>query len=191
MIDIKPLLEISARGHGHLCPRQVLGVRIGLAGLAALGFNVPPTKKRLLVISETDGCFVDGLSAPTGCSVGIRTLRIVDYGKVAAVLVDVQTGQAVRLAPASGVRQLAYAYAPDEPSQYSAQLRAYQVMPDEALLKILQVRLITPIDKILSRPRARANCAVCGEEIINEREIRRGSQILCLSCAQGGYYQPL
>ena len=190
MINLAPLLEISSRGHSHLCPRQILGVRMGLAGLAALGFMDPPAKKRLLVISESDGCFVDGISAPTRCSVGQRTLRVVDYGKIAAVFIDVQTGYAVRFAPALGVRERAYAYAPGETRHYSAQMQAYQIMPDDELLSSQPVRLTTPIEIILSRRGVRVNCDVCGEEIINEREVQEDGQVLCLACAGNAYYCP-
>jgi formylmethanofuran dehydrogenase subunit E len=71
-------LEESAARHSHLCPRQVLGVRIGLVGAAALGIDAPRLDKRLLVILETDGCFADGVEVTTGCSVGHRTLRVED-----------------------------------------------------------------------------------------------------------------
>ncbi|MCB9722404.1 MAG: formylmethanofuran dehydrogenase subunit E family protein, partial [Candidatus Omnitrophica bacterium] len=98
IMDIQPLLEKSVREHSHLCPRQILGVRIGIAGMNALGFDEPPAKKQLLVISETDGCFVDGIIAATDCTVGHRTLRVEDYGKVAATFVDAKTGRAVRVA---------------------------------------------------------------------------------------------
>lgn len=187
-MDLQVLLERSSREHSHLCPRQVLGVRMGLLGMKALGFEAPPAKKRLLVIAETDGCFVDGIIAATGCTVGHRTLRVEDYGKVAATFVDVQEERAVRIAPAPDIRQKAYAYAPDEPRHYFAQLRAYQIMPDEEMFIITEVALATPLAAILSRPGVRVNCDSCGEEIINEREVRRDGLILCRSCAYGGYY---
>lgn len=187
-MDLQVLLERSSREHSHLCPRQVLGVRMGLVGMKALGFEAPPAKKRLLVIVETDGCFVDGIIAATGCTVGHRTLRVEDYGKVAATFVDVQEERAVRIAPAPDIRQKAYAYAPDEPRHYFAQLRAYQIMPDEEMFIITEVALATPLAAILSRPGVRVNCDSCGEEIINEREVRRDGLILCRSCAYGGYY---
>ena len=44
MASIPELLQTSAARHDHLCPRQVLGVRMGLAGLEALGLNAPTTK---------------------------------------------------------------------------------------------------------------------------------------------------
>jgi formylmethanofuran dehydrogenase subunit E len=188
-MDLQPLLELSTRDHAHLCPRQILGVRIGLAGKKALGFYAPPTKKQLLVISETDGCFVDGVIAATGCTVGHRTLRVEDYGKVAATFVDTVTGKAVRVAPALDVREKAYFYAPDEPRHYFAQMRAYQIMPDELMLTVQSVVLNIPVEQIISRPSVRVNCDLCGEEIMNEREVHQNGLTLCPSCAHGGYYQ--
>jgi formylmethanofuran dehydrogenase subunit E len=96
-MNIQPLLEKSSRDHSHLCPRQILGVRMGLCGMKALGFDAPPDKTHLLIITETDGCFADGLSAATNCTVGHRTLRVEDYGKAAATFVDTRTGLAVRV----------------------------------------------------------------------------------------------
>ncbi|MFO3797100.1 MAG: FmdE family protein, partial [Anaerolineales bacterium] len=125
MRALADLLQKSASQHSHLCPRQILGVRMGLLGMKALGFDAPPPKKRLLVIVETDGCFADGITAATDCTVGHRTLRVEDYGKTAATFVDTITGQAVRIAPALDIRQKAHAYAPDEPRRYFAQMQAY------------------------------------------------------------------
>ncbi|GAB4488826.1 MAG: FmdE family protein [Anaerolineales bacterium] len=187
-MNLQHLLDRSSRGHSHLCPRQILGVRLGLAGMKALGFDSPPPKKRLLVIVETDGCFADGVIAATDCTVGHRTLRVEDYGKTAATFVDTLTGQAVRVAPALDVRQKAYAYAPDEPRHYFAQMQAYQIMPDDEMFTVTEVTLKTPIEAIISRPGVRVNCDLCGEEIINEREVRQDDLTLCRACAGEAYY---
>jgi formylmethanofuran dehydrogenase subunit E len=188
-MNIQPLLDKSARDHSHLCPRQILGVRLGLAGMKALGFDVPPEKKQLLVITETDGCFADGLSAATNCTVGHRTLRVEDYGKVAAVFIDVKTSRAVRVAPMLDIRQRAGAYISDEPRHYFAQMQAYQIMPDKEMFTITEVQLAVTIESIVSRPGMRVTCDVCGEEIMNEREVRQNGMTLCHACARGGYYQ--
>jgi formylmethanofuran dehydrogenase subunit E len=174
--------------HQHLCPRQVLGVRIGLAGAVGLGLTVPRQDKRLLVITESDGCFVDGISVVTGSTVGHRTLRVEDYGKIAATFVDVVTERALRLAPSQDVRQRAWAYAPEEKRHYFAQLLAYQVMPDDELLSIQAVRLTTPVNVLVGRPGVRVNCSVCGEEIINEREAYIDGNPICRACAGPAYY---
>ena len=188
-MNIQSLLDISSRDHSHLCPRQILGVRIGLAGLAALGFAQPPAKKRLLVILETDGCFADGVMAATACSVGHRTLRVEDYGKAAATFVDTGTGRAVRVAPAVDIREQALARVPEEPRHYFAQMKAYRILPDEQMLTIADVQLVAPVEQIVSRPGIRVDCAICGEEIMNEREVERGGMVLCRTCAGLSYYR--
>lgn len=188
--NLKLLLKRSAERHSHLCPRQVLGARIGLAGASALGLEAPRRDKRLLVILETDGCFADGMEVATGCAVGHRTMRIEDYGKVAATFVDVRTEQALRIAPRPDVRQKASVYAPAESRHYFAQLQAYQSMPEAELLKIQPVFLNKSVTSILSRAGVRVQCDVCEEEIINEREVVILGRVLCQPCAHGGYFHP-
>ena len=190
MKDLQTLFELSSRGHNHLCPRQILGVRLGLAGSAALRLELPVKDKRLLVITETDGCFVDGVTAATGCTVGHRTLRVEDYGKAAATFVDTHTGRAIRVAPVIDIRQRAYVYAPDESRHYFAQMQAYQVMPEAEMFTFTEVRLTTSIETIISRPGLRVECDICGEEIMNEREVHREGLTLCYACASRAYYQP-
>lgn len=187
MSDLDPLLTAVAARHRHLCPRQILGLRIGLAGPAALGMP-PDAGRRLLVISEADGCFADGLEVATGATIGRRTLHLVDYGKVAATLVDGRTGHAVRLVPRPDVRRRAWDYAPDARSRYAAQLRAYAVMPVEELLVITPVTLTEPPSRWLSRPGLRTLCAACGEEIINQREVWLDGRWVCRACAGPSYY---
>jgi formylmethanofuran dehydrogenase subunit E len=189
MQHLTELLEKSTATHSHLCPRKVLGVRIGLAGAAALGLELPRPDKRLLVILETDGCFADGVQTVTGCSIGHRTLRVEDYGKIAATFVDVKTGKSRRVAPRMDVRQRAYAYPPEENRHYFAQLRAYQIIPDDELFAYQEVQLATPISHIVSRPGVRVNCELCGEEIINQRAVERDRLTLCRACAGAAYYQ--
>ncbi len=190
MADLQTILELSAVQHKHLCPRQVLGARIGLAGVAALGLETPHSDKRLLIIVETDGCFADGVAAATGCTMGHRTLRLADYGKIGATFVDVKTETAVRITPQLDIRNKAYRYAPDEKKHYYAQLIGYQHMPDDELLTMQTVRLSVPVGQIISRAGVRVNCANCGEEIINEREIVREGRPYCLACAGPAYYAP-
>jgi formylmethanofuran dehydrogenase subunit E len=188
---LQNLFAASAARHDHLCPRQVLGVRIGLAGAATLGLDIPRRDKRLLAILETDGCFADGIEAATGCTVGHRTLRIEDYGKIAATFVDVRTEAAVRITSRPDVRDKASEYAREAARHYFAQLLAYQHMPDAELLSVKPVCLKIPVGEIVSRAGVRATCVRCGEEIINERWLLIDGLRMCRACAHDGYYTSL
>lgn len=182
------LLDQSAALHRHLCPRQVLGVRMGMLAGELLGLELPQSQKRLLTIVETDGCFSDGVAVAANCWVGRRTMRIEDFGKTAATFVDTRTETAVRLFPALEVRELAPAYAPEARNRWEAYLYGYQRLPDERLFTVQSVRLKAPVGQLISRPGVRVNCAACGEEIINEREVACAGITLCRACAGAAYY---
>lgn len=182
-------LAESAALHRHLCPRQVLGVQMGRCAADLLGLELPQTAKRLLTIVETDGCFTTGLSVATNCWVGRRTLRIEDYGKVAATFVDTLNNTCVRIAPHPFARQLAPTYAPEANNRWEAMLLGYQRMTFTELFVWQSVTLVTPVELLISRAGHRVHCDHCGEEILNEREICIGDTVLCRQCAWGGYYQ--
>jgi len=189
--NLEELLRQSSARHSHLCPRQVLGVRMGLAGLAALGLEPPITKYTALIIVETDGCFADGIEVATGATIGHRSLRVNDLGKIAATFANLRTGQTIRLSPRPDVRGRARAYAPDGLPHYFAQLQGYQEMPEGELFRYQPVVLRPSLEAIISRPVVRVNCDRCGEEIINERQVVLEGAILCGSCAHQGYYDAL
>ena len=187
--DLARLLELASREHHHLCPRQVLGVRMALWIGELLRQELPRSDKRLLLIVETDGCLVDALAAVTGCRVGRRTLRIEDYGKVASTAVDTITGQTVRVTPQPDCREQALAYAPEARSTWEALLLGYQRMPAKQLLSCEMVQLTTDLAALLGMPGRRVICEMCGEEIMNGREVQFAGRRLCRACAGESYYR--
>jgi formylmethanofuran dehydrogenase subunit E len=190
--DIDSLLEYSASLHHHLCPRQVLGVRTGLLAARLLGLPLPQEDKRVFAFVETDGCYADGVSVATGCWLGRRTLRLYDWGKVAATIADTHTGRAFRITPAPDAREAARTHAPDERGKWRAQLKAYKTMPDENLLVWEPVTLTVDLQAIVSKAGLRVPCARCGEDIMNAREIQREGIVFCARCAGvDDYYVPL
>ena len=191
MQTLETLLAISTAQHNHLCPRQVLGVRMGIYGAELLGVDYPQTDKRLFTFVETDGCFADGVSASTGCTLGHRTMRLIDYGKVAAVFVDTVTRQTLRIRPRLDSRSQAKLCVPDARSRWHCQLEAYQIMPFDDLFEVQEILLQLSMAEIISRPGVRETCSECGEEIINEREIIQNGQVMCRGCAGEKYYTEL
>jgi formylmethanofuran dehydrogenase subunit E len=179
------------RLHDHICPRQILGLRMGLYGAALLNVDVPQMGKRLLAFVETSGCFADGLSVATGCTFGHRTLYPIDYGKVAVTLVDCQTEQAIRIAPHRDSRAQALQACPSERSHWHSYLAAYQILDDEVLLTAQPVTINLSLKKLISQAGYRVVCEVCGEEILNEREEWRNGLVLCRACASDAYYTPI
>jgi formylmethanofuran dehydrogenase subunit E len=188
MLDLQALLAESAALHNHLCPRQVLGVRMGMYAAELLGLELPQADKRLYTFVETDGCFADGIAVATGCWLGHRTLRLMDFGKVASTFFDTKVGRAIRIWPHPAARQRAAIYKPEARSRWHGQLEAYQVMPNAELLCVKEVTLTLSMDALISKPGVRTVCELCGEEIVNEREILANGKVLCRSCAGEGYF---
>jgi len=184
------LLQLSASGHHNLCPRQVLGVRIGLLAGKILDLDLPQADKRLFAFVESDGCGMGGIAIATGCRVERRTMRVLDFGKLAATFVDTQTGRAMRIRPHPDCREAAQRWLPGSPEPWQAQLEAYQVLPDEALLVMEPVQLTVSMEAIISQPGLRVECAICGEEISNDRQVLQAGRPVCRSCAGERYYIP-
>jgi formylmethanofuran dehydrogenase subunit E len=181
-------IERLSAHHRRLCPRQVLGVRMGLYAADLLGLDLPSDAKPALAIVETDGCFADGVSVTTGCRLGNRSLRLVDYGKVALTLLDLVTERAVRLRPNPLARQRALDYAPEAESRWQAQLVGYQRMPIDELVLAEMTRLAMPLAVLVGSPGERTTCAVCGEEVINLRQVIIGTESVCRGCVGERYY---
>jgi len=183
------LLTRAVDFHGHLCPGQVLGVRMAVAGCRDLGLEHPRREgKRLVVFVEIDRCATDAIQALTGVSVGKRTLKHLDYGKMAATFVDVVTGAAVRVSARDGARALAPEWAAGEPDARLTQIAAYRVMPEPLLLCSAPVAIAPGW---LDRRRVRVACEACGEGVNYQREIVRRGRTLCRACAGDCYYTPL
>ena len=180
------LLQEAVAFHGHLCPGQVLGVRMAMAGCRDLGIAEPKVMgKGLVVFVEIDRCAADAIQAITGCSLGKRTLKHLDYGKMAATFVNVATGQAVRVLARDDARERASLYAPGVADPRECQIAAYRVMPETELLSLTPV-VIRP--GWLDRRRIRVSCQLCGEGVNYGREVVSDGLTLCRSCFAGGYY---
>ncbi len=184
-------LERSVAAHGHLCPGQVLGVRMAMRGLQELGLSIPPPRKRVIAIVETDRCAADAVASVSGCSLGKRSLKHFDFGKMAASFLDLETGAAVRVAGRDDSREIAGRYATAGEDAHTAQTRAYRLMSDCELLTVQRISLRLPEADLPGRPRNRVACDRCGEHVSDDREVRRQDSILCRPCAGASYYVPL
>ncbi len=185
------LLAESVRVHGHLCAGQVLGVRLAMLGLRLIGIHDPKgmDRKSFLVFVEIDRCATDAIQSVTGCSLGKRSLKWVDYGIMAATFLHQKTGEAYRIVAREETRELSRTYFPEIEDKYKRQLEAYRLMSDEELFAWERVRVQVPREDLPGRPLRRVRCEVCGDWVQDGREVESNGKILCRACAHGAYYQ--
>jgi formylmethanofuran dehydrogenase subunit E len=189
---VDSLLEECGKLHGHICPGQLLGVRMALLGCKLIGLDEPrgADRKKLIVWVEIDRCMTDALSAVTGTRLGRRTMKFVDYGKVAATFLNTVTGQAVRIVARDESRELADARHPQVESKKERQLLAYREASDDEIFKIEQVQVEYNEMDQPGRARRRVTCSSCGEGINDGKDVKgTAGNALCIPCSSGGYYR--
>jgi formylmethanofuran dehydrogenase subunit E len=187
---LEELLAESAAFHGHICPGQVLGIRMAMRGLRELGIREPKKEaKRLVVYVEIDRCATDAIQVVTGCKLGKRTMKHVDYGKLAATFIDLHNNNAVRVVAREDARQKASLYAPLACSKHETQVAAYKVMADDELFHVEPVRVKIPMENMPGPPLQRVICDKCGEGVNDFRDVEIAGKILCRACAYGSYYE--
>lgn len=179
--ELDGAMRAALRLHGgHGCAGLVLGTRLALLGAAALGVDVPDNKKRLIVVSETDRCAVDGIQAVTGCRPGKRTLRLLDYGKLAATFLDEYSGRAVRVAVRGDLRERVNASGPE---RHELQRAAYASWAPEELFTLEESAFSLDQNDRPGPPRIRIRCARCGEEVSDGRHLETELGRQCRPCA--------
>ena len=194
MQTLDELLEECGRLHGHMCAGQLLGARMAVVGCRRIGVEDPrgADRKKLIVWVEIDRCMADAVGAVTGVRLGKRSLKYLDYGKVAATFLNTETDEAVRVVALEESRQLAEARHPEIESKKERQFRTYTEAADEELFKVERVRVQYGELDAPGRPRSRVTCARCGEGVNDGREVTGPEgEALCRPCASGGYYQRL
>jgi formylmethanofuran dehydrogenase subunit E len=131
----------------------------------------------------------DAIAAVTGCRLGKRTLKHMDYGKCACTFVDTHTGRAIRISAREDARSKVEQYAPAGLDKNAIQQEAYKIMPDIELFVVQEVVVDIPDHDQPGPPTSRVVCILCGEGINDRREVRLDGQVLCRPCAQGNYYR--
>lgn len=191
MESFADLLEVSTKIHGHLCAGQVIGVRMALLGLRLIGIDDPKgaDRKKLYVVVEIDRCATDAIQSVTGCSLGKRSLRWLDFGIMAATFVHLQTGKSVRITAREEARELSVKYCPELTDKYQRQLEAYRLMPEEELFTTEEVTVRIPECDMPGRPLRRVQCAQCGDYVQDCREVEQDGQLICRACAGQRYWQ--
>ena len=190
MESFEELLERSTKVHGHTCAGQVIGVRMSMIGLEAINIYDPRgmDRKKLYVLVEIDRCATDAVQSVTGCSLGKRSMRWIDYGVMAATFVNLTTGKAVRVVAREESRELSKKYCPEIENKYKQQLEAYRVMDQDELFTVTEVHVDIPKEDMPGKPLKRIQCQECGDWVQDCRDVEKDGRLLCRGCANGKYY---
>jgi len=190
-MDFEQLLEGSAREHGHLCPGQVIGVRMAMLGLHLIGLENPKETgdiKKIIVYVEIDRCATDAISYVTGVKLGRRSLKFKDYGIMAATFVNLETNKAFRIFSTESSRNAAALYAPHIKDPHTKQLEAYKIMPLSELFRVTQVQVKITESDMPGPATHKTGCEKCGIVIRDAKEVRINDKTLCHACAGLSYY---
>jgi len=178
-------LALAKRIHGNACARLAVGTRLAIAGLKAIGIKDPKGKDQgsIMVFVEIDRCVSDAVMAVTGCRPGKRTMRIVDYGKVAATFFNLRTGRAVRVSIKDRSHDEPVAISPE-----ASRLKPFMGLSDMQLFDMREVSVVLPPEDMPGRLLGVAVCERCGEIIMDMRDVHRAGRKLCKPCAEGTSY---
>ena len=192
MDNFEDLLSASVENHGHLCPGQVVGVRMAMLGCRLIGLDNPRQDdqiKKLIVYVEMDRCTGDAVAFVTGAKLGRRSLKYVDYGIMAATFLNLETNQAYRIISTEESRDLANKYAPEFNDKTTQQIEAYKRMPESVLFRIQKVHVPLSEFDLPGPTRKKVTCAGCGQVVRDNKEVQIDGKPYCRPCANGAYFK--
>jgi formylmethanofuran dehydrogenase subunit E len=186
--DLKQCIKEAKTFHGHICGGITIGTRMSILGMKAIGISDPKGKDRkdLLVFVEIDRCATDAILVVTGCHPGKRTMKILDYGKMAATFINLKTGKAVRIASKNTdgnkvVTREMMEQNPHSPEDFSGKT-------DEELFEIKEVKVTLNPEDLPGKPIRSVVCSICGERIMDAKDVIKDGKTFCKPCAENKYY---
>lgn len=175
------LVAEAGKFHGDICAGIAIGTRMTMSGLRRIGITDPKgaDRKRLMVFVEIDRCTTDAIMALTGCKPGKRTMKIRDYGKMAATFINLESGKAVRVV--TKMKRNASSTDPSEKPDFAA-------ASEEDLFCITNVEVPLRPEDMPGKPLRRVPCSRCGESVMDGREIMSQKETLCKPCFEKNDY---
>ncbi len=157
-----------------------------MIGCRELRVDEPSTCKRLvaqLELGPMERCATEGIKVVTGCSLAEKTLKFLDYGKMAATFFNVESQKAVRIVVKDEARPLIVSCQGQNPG---AEVQRYASVPEDYLFSIQAVEQ-SPSEDIAGANLRRLLCEQCEESVTSGHEIKVNGRILCIPCARRGY----
>lgn len=171
------LLAEAGKFHGDICAGIEIGTKMTICGLNRIGITDPKgaDKKKLIVFVEIDRCSTDAIMAITGCRPGKRSMKVLDYGKMAATFINIETGKAVRVAAKMSKKD-------------GAENPDFGSIHESDLFSIEDVSVALKPEDMPGKPLRRVICDNCRETIMDGRETIAGGKIFCKTCFSGDKY---
>jgi len=206
--DLDGLLGKAGEIHGHYCSHVALGVMATYIAFKKLEIIDSTGMEEILAIIECNNCFVDGIQAISGCTLGNNALIYKDFGKTVVTFINRKTNKAVRL-----VSKYSAPDAAKDPEAAEAMAlfdRAVKKREKLAQPKMERMKeLWTKMSfRMLSKPENELfdvkfvdpetiayapifdsiTCSVCGESAMETRVRMKDAKPVCIPCAGNEYW---
>ncbi len=171
--------------HGHLCLGQVLGVHLAERGIEIIRTTDP---NEIIVYVENDRCIADAIQIITGTRLGRRSMKLVNYGKMAATFINTRTGDAYRVWVSGKVNEMIGEINIDlheREKQYTTILEA----DSDDIVSVQRVSVNIPPWEMPGKPQRTVICLRCKEKVMDGKDVLNDEGSLCLACAGEPYYQ--
>ncbi|MGO8878700.1 MAG: FmdE family protein [Desulfomonilaceae bacterium] len=180
--------------HGHVCP----GLAIGYAAVKASSGLLKSSgseDEELVCIVENNSCSVDAVQALLGCTFGKGNLIFRDWGKQVFTFYDREKGKAVRASfrQPSSEREIIHNLRKkiEAGSATDDDKKKMQELRDEFTSALIsEPTKFFDVKEIALDPPAYAQivetlpCAICGEQTMISRMVKKGDSMICKGCAQ-------
>jgi formylmethanofuran dehydrogenase subunit E len=206
--DIAQCLIKTAEMHGHYCPGSALGVMASLYGLSKLKSGSSDGMEKLMAIVENNSCFVDGVQAVSGCTLGNNSLVYRDLGKNAVTFTNRGKKEGVRIIVRNDFRHVLNKLVPDfyplmekvirdrngskeDAAKFKAKaLEASFAMINVPFEELFKFEIVDPLLPSFAPITENVICEKCGEMIMSTKaSTGKDNEVLCRSCARSSYYE--
>lgn len=186
------LIEIRRRNlikavnyHGHLCLGQILGIHLAEKGMDVIQTTDP---KNMIVYVENDRCIADAIQVLTGTRLGRRNMKLVNYGKMAATFINIETDITFRVWVSGNITEMIGKISSDRQEKE----RQYKILlesPSEDVVSAQRVIVNISKEEMPGKPLRTVRCVKCNEKVMDGKDVLSTDGPLCLACAEGAYYK--
>ena len=176
-------LKMAGEFHGEICGGIAIGTKLAMYGMELMRMELNRRHKNLIVFLEIDRCMADAVQAVTKCSMGKRSLKQMYYGKFAVTFYNMDTGEALRVSDADANKK-------DKIKETKHEMiERFKNTPAEDLFNVENVKVDLKESQMPGKLHTAVWCSVCGEKVSDGRHLVRSGKPICISCAEGSYYE--